>query len=235
MLLYLSHPRLTALILAILVSLVPGPPKLHAQTVAAPLKGALDSKGFPQKTAWASAQPVIFFWDWQGKNADPQRQTEVRALWSTHTLFFSFHATHRGLYTFPGKNTRRDRLWTRDVVEIFIQPPTESGHSYKEIEVSPNGDWLDLALADGQSSPLNCDMKTRVVIDSKKKVWTAELAIPLRCLVENFDPKSNWRVNFFRIEAPEPNRFYSAWQPTKTPYPNFHVPEAFGTLQFSPE
>jgi len=25
-----------------------------------------------------------------------------------------------------------------------------------------------------------------------------------------------------------------AWLPTKTPEPNFHVPEAFGTLRFDP-
>jgi len=27
-------------------------------------------------------------------------------------------------------------------------------------------------------------------------------------------------------------RFYSAWSPTMTPTPNFHVPEAFGHLVF---
>jgi alpha-galactosidase len=39
-------------------------------------------------------------------------------------------------------------------------------------------------------------------------------------------------VNFFRCEGVAPNRFYSSWQPTRTPTPDFHVPEAFGTLRF---
>jgi len=33
-----------------------------------------------------------------------------------------------------------------------------------------------------------------------------------------------------RVEEP---RFYSAWRPTNTPAPNFHVPEAFGALVFT--
>jgi alpha-galactosidase len=121
------------------------------------------------------------------------------------------------------------------VAEVFIQPGSESGHTYKEIEVSPNGNWLDLALTNGKGSDLNCDMKSRASIDVKEKVWTAELAIPVHCLTGQFDPKSDWRVNFFRIEGLEPRRFYSAWHATKTLKPNFHVPEAFGILRFSSE
>jgi len=42
-----------------------------------------------------------------------------------------------------------------------------------------------------------------------------------------------WRVNFFRVEGATEPRFYSAWRPTNTPKPNFHVPEAFGALVFT--
>jgi alpha-galactosidase len=64
-------------------------------------------------------------------------------------------------------------------------------------------------------------------------VWVAELAIPLKALTDNFDPNAVWRVNFFRVEGPEPRRFYSAWRATHTPEPNFHVPAAFGKLRFA--
>jgi len=40
-------------------------------------------------------------------------------------------------------------------------------------------------------------------------------------------------VNFYRVEGAAEPRFYSAWQPTGTPAPNFHVPEAFGELVFA--
>ena len=68
--------------------------------------------------------------------------------------------------------------------------------------------------------------------DEKGKTWTAEMAIPMKYLAAKFDPKVSWRANFFRIEGEKELRFYSAWSPTYSPKPNFHVPSAFGTLVF---
>jgi alpha-galactosidase len=54
----------------------------------------------------------------------------------------------------------------------------------------------------------------------------------MSCLTAHFDPDAEWRVNFYRVEGATEPRFYSAWRPTGTPAPNFHVPEAFGQLVF---
>jgi hypothetical protein len=78
-----------------------------------------------------------------------------------------------------------------------------------------------------------CDVKTKAVIASEKHIWTTELIIPMKCLTRNFDRNADWRLNLFRIEGSDPHRFYSAWRPTNTERPNFHVPEVFGTLKFS--
>jgi alpha-galactosidase len=51
-------------------------------------------------------------------------------------------------------------------------------------------------------------------------------------LTPEFDPKRSWRANFFRVEGKTEPRFYSAWNPTLTAAPNFHMPEAFGHLVF---
>ncbi len=75
-------------------------------------------------------------------------------------------------------------------------------------------------------------MRSSVKLDESKREWIAELAIPMSALVPRFDPAQPWRVNFFRCEGIDPNRFYSSWQPTGTPEPQFHVPEKFGTLRF---
>jgi alpha-galactosidase len=71
-----------------------------------------------------------------------------------------------------------------------------------------------------------------VQVDPNKKLWVAELSIPMKSLVARFDPAATWRVNFYRVEGTAEPRFYSAWRPTSTPQPNFHVPEAFGRLVF---
>jgi alpha-galactosidase len=195
----------------------------------------VDANGFPTLPSWELATPLRFNTDWQGKNADPERETEVRLLWTPEFLFVRFHARFRTITVFPDAEVdgRRDQLWDRDVVEVFLQPDPSQLRRYKEFEVSPNGFWIDLDIAAGEKRDLKSGLRRRVILDQAAKTWTAELALPMNCLVGLFDPTATWRVNFYRIEGATEPRFYSAWQPTRTPAPNFHVPEAFGELVFA--
>lgn len=207
----------------------------EAKTVTAVrLSGALDAQGFLSETAWQQARPICFAWDWRGQQADPHRETEVRVLWSPETLFFRFVARYRNVSVFDdaAPDGRRDRLWDRDVAEVFLQPAELSGRHYKEFEVSPNGFWIDLDITPRTKRFLNSGLRRRAKITEQTHTWEAQLAIPMRSLTADFNEKRPWRVNFYRVEGPSEPRFYSAWQPTGTPIPNFHVPEAFGRLVF---
>lgn len=185
-------------------------------------------------SAWKKATPVTFCADWQGKHADAERQTAVRALWSASTLYLRFECRYRGIYVFDDSEPsgRRYQLWDRDVAETFLQPDPSQLHSYKEFEVAPNGMWVDLDIVARKDADLKSGLQRSVWRDEAQKLWVAELAIPMKSLTAKFDPAAVWRVNFFRVEGPEPERFYSAWQATNTPEANFHVPEVFGRLVF---
>src|SRR5262252_7734312 len=203
---------------------------------ASHLSQPLASDGFPTPAAWDAAEPIVFDADWQGKNSEPELETQVRLLWNADALFFRYRARYRVLTVFPDADPfgRRNHLWDRDVVEVFLQPdPTYPGH-YFEFEVSPNGYWIDLDIEHGERSDPKTGMKCRTHVDEKQKVWTAEIAIPLRSMAQHFDPSAVWRVNFFRVEGATEPRFYSSWRATNTPQPNFHVPTAFGKLRFLP-
>ena len=189
---------------------------------------------------WKEASPVTFCSDWQGKNADPERQTTVRVLWSDQTLYLHFDCKFRELHLFDRADTsagRKDHLWDRDVAEAFLQPDPSKLHYYKEFEVSPNGYWIDLDInldrAPSDSSDLNSGLRKSTHLDRHRHTWSAELAIPIKALTKSFDPAVIWHANFFRVEGQQEPRFYSSWQPTKTPQPNFHVPAAFGELRFT--
>jgi len=197
--------------------------------------GATDSQGFPSAAAWQTAPPLRFDEDWQGKNSDELRETEVRLLWTPEALYLRFRARYRVITVFPDAepNGRRDQLWDRDVVEAFLQPDSSDPRRYKEFEISPNGFWIDLDIAPGEKRDLQSGLKRRVQIDEKKKLWVAELSIPMKSLVARFDRAAIWRANFYRVEGSTEPRFYSAWRPTGTPQPNFHVPKAFGRLMFA--
>jgi hypothetical protein len=205
-------------------------PEVAADRLSQPL----DTNGFPKEDEWNRATPVAFSHDWQGHHEDPQRQTEVRVLWSGPELYLRFCCHYRTLHVFPDAdpNGRRDALWDRDVAEVFLQPDRFGEKHYKEFEVSPKGQWLDLDITPQGRRHLTSGMRTLVKLGEPNREWIADLAIPVGALSSHFDPAQSWRANFFRCEGAEPERFYSAWQPTHTPEPNFHVPERFGTLRF---
>jgi alpha-galactosidase len=202
--------------------------------VAVRMRETLDLEGFPKSSAWELAKALRFDSDWQGKNADPERETEVRLLWTPETLYLRFRAKFRTITIFADAepNGRREQLWDRDVAEVFLQPHPSNLRRYKEFEVSPNGMWIDLDIAPGEKHDLKSGLRRRVIVNEASKTWIAELAIPMKCLVDRVDPGAAWRVNFYRVEGVTEPRFYSAWRPTGTPVPNFHVPEAFGQLIF---
>lgn len=202
------------------------------QIAAARLINPTDGQGFPDSFSWTEAQQVTFCSDWRAEHADPMRETSVQLLWSPDHLFIRFHCRYREIYVYKGRACRRDKLWLRDVAEVFIRRETEELRQYREFEISPNGDWLDLAIAPGAKTVLFCDMKSRVILNRDQRTWTADMAIPMQYLTPSLDPGETWRLNFFRVEGRDPDRFYSSWIPTFTPLPNFHVPEVFGALKF---
>jgi alpha-galactosidase len=198
------------------------------------LKQPVAATGFPTEVAWQTATAILFDHDWRGRNPDPLRSTEVRLLWLPETLFLRFTARYRDLTVFADSdaNGRRDHLWDRDVAEVFLQPDASDPWIYKEFEISPNGMWIDLDVNHGALSDPDSGLARHVTISPNDKIWLAEVAIPMKALTAAFDPSKSWRVNFFRVEGAAEPRFYSAWNPTGTPEPSFHVPGAFAPLIF---
>ena len=205
------------------------------EITAARLIDGTDKDGLPAEVAWEAAAPARFDADWRGWHAEAERETEVRLLWTTEALYLRFVARYRSITVFPDADERgwRDQLWNRDVCEVFLQTDMTEPRRYKEFEVAPNGFWLDLEIAPGEKRDLHSGMRRRVEIDELARRWRAVVALPMNSLTARFDPAAVWRVNFFRVEGAAEPRFYSAWRPTGTTKPNFHVPEAFGKLVFA--
>jgi alpha-galactosidase len=156
-------------------------------------------------------------------------------LWSERSLYLRFRCRYRELCVFAdaAPNGRRDYLWDRDVAEAFLQPDPTQKRYYRELEVSPNGMWIDLDIFPGGRADLKSGLQRSVVLNRQQHIWTAEIAIPVKALTAHFAPSAAWRANFYRVEGRTEPRAYLAWQPTRTPQPDFHVPDAFGTLRFA--
>ena len=209
----------------------------HSTAIAARIAEEIQLNAGQPAPEWDQATPLRFCRDWQGKNRDAGRETELRLLWTASTLYARFVCRYRELFVFDDSDSdgRRDHLWDRDVAELFLQPDPARTNFYKEFEVSPNGLWIDLDIFPGGRRELKSGLRHSAWLDRERHIWAAELAIPIQSLTEAFDPKATWRANFYRIEGQTEPRFYSTWRPTHTDVPNFHVPARFGKLRFQQE
>jgi hypothetical protein len=210
-------------------------PEVQSEIVAVRVPAEIPLNTTDSSQAWDSAQPVRFSHDWQGRNPDPKLETEVRTLWTPSTLYLQFTCSYSEITVFEDSdpNGRRDHLWDRDVAEAFLQPEPSGRRYYKEFEVAPNGMWINLDITPSGLADLKSGLERSVHIDEQRRAWVAELAIPTSAITPEFNPAIIWRANFYRVEGRVEPRRYMAWQPTHTTQPNFHVPEAFGTMRFA--
>jgi hypothetical protein len=190
----------------------------------------------PASRLWRKA-PAIFFDHGPRNDLVPGYRTEVRALWSPDALYFLFTCPYETLHLRPSPDAvhETDQLWEHDVAEIFIGGDFEKFWQYREFEISPQNEWVDLDIDTRQPKPdhgwrwdSGFDHAARV--DEAKHIWYAAFRIPAKCINgPAAAPGAQYRLNFYRAQGPQPNRKLICWRPTGSL--NFHVPEAFGTLR----
>jgi hypothetical protein len=203
------------------------------------LHTAIDLNPADLKSAeWKNARVVQIARYWSGEPAPDGRHAEARILWSTKALHVRFvcHQTEPLVVSEkPQTLTKTIGLWDRDVCEIFIAPDPHVVDRYLEFEAAPTGDWLDVAIhwtAQKRESDwqFNSHMTTAARVENDRV--TIAMRIPWNHWIHEPQKGERWRVNLFRCVGKDPNRGYLAWQPTRTPQPNFHVPQVFGSLVF---
>jgi len=207
--------------------------------------GQAESKRAPQDTSantdpngafWRGVPAVIADRDALG-NPVPGHRTAIRSRWSSGNLFFLFICPYEqlNLKPDPKTNTETNELWKWDVAEVFIGSDFQHIRRYKEFEISPQGEWIDLDI--DLNAPRhedgwvwNSGFQTAARIDRANKTWYGFMRIPYSMVDSRPAAAGNiLRINFFRSQGPQPNHKSIAWQPSHRP--TFHVPEAFGTLK----
>jgi hypothetical protein len=187
---------------------------------------------------WRAAPRIIADRD-SFDNAVRGHRTEIRSRWTQKYLYFLFICPYEKLYLKPQPRTESEtnELWNWDVAEAFIGSDFANIRHYKEFEVSPQAEWVDLDI--DLSKPhhedgwvWNSGFKVAARIDEEKKVWYACMRIPYASVDTKPAAAGNvLRANFFRAQGPPPDRIEICWQATHRR--TFHVPEAFGTLKLT--
>ena len=162
--------------------------------------------------------------------------TEIRSRWTKQNLYLLYICPFDELNLKPDPNPAEEtpRLWNWDVGEAFIGSDFEHIGRYRELQVSPQSEWVDLAIdrddPKGQEGmKWNSGYTVKGRIDRQAKIWYGEMRIPFRAIDTRPPEKGReLRIGLYRIAGANPKKYY-AWRPTGQT--SFHVPQAFGILR----
>jgi hypothetical protein len=190
----------------------------------------------PNSAFWRGVPPIFAEGDGDG-NPVPGYRSEIRSRWTAGNLYFLFICPYEQLNLKPAPKTaiETNELWKWDVAEVFIGSDFKNIRRYKEFEISPQAEWIDLDIdldaprhEDGWV--WNSGFQASARIDPAAKIWYGFMRIPYAAVDARAASAGNtFRVNFFRSQGARPNHKSIVWQPTHRP--SFHVPEVFGTLK----
>ena len=192
----------------------------------------------PRSAFWRGAEPVFADRDAQGQLV-PNHRTEVRSRWTKNNLYLLYICPYEELNLKPNPNTKEEtnELWNWDVAEVFLGSDFENIRRYKEFEVSPQGEWIDLdvnlALPHHEVGwTWNSGFVVAARIDRKAKIWYGAMRIPFASLIPQPPVDGTiFRANLFRSQGPAERSKQIAWKPPMTS--TFHTPERFGTLELT--
>ncbi|MEX2261832.1 MAG: carbohydrate-binding family 9-like protein [Bryobacteraceae bacterium] len=169
--------------------------------------------------------------------AVPGHRTEIRSVWTPENLYVLFICPYEtlNLKSDPSQTAETNRLWNWDVAEVFVGADFKNIRRYKEFQVSPQGEWVDLDIDRDRPQPeggwrWNSNFEVKARLDEGKKTWYGEMRISIAS-IDSRPPKAGaeMRINFYRIQGANTDKKFIAWQPTNAN--SYHVPEAFGRLR----
>jgi Carbohydrate family 9 binding domain-like len=188
----------------------------------------------PNSPNWVDAPRVLATRDYFGQPI-AGAATEIRSRWTDRNLYLLYICPYDELNLKPDPDPTKEtlQLWNWDVAEAFIGSDFAHIGRYKELQVSPQSEWVDLDI-DRENQKGQAGMKwnsgytVKGRIDAQAKVWYGEMRIPFEAIDSRPpQPGRELRIGLYRIAGREPKKHY-AWQPTGQS--SFHVPQAFGTL-----
>ena len=190
----------------------------------------------PASPFWRAARPIYAEVDKAG-HALPDYRTVIRSRWTGKNIYFLFVCPYKDLYLKPAPDTHHEtnQLWNWNVAEVFIGSDFKDIKRYKEFEVSPQNEWVDLDIdlnkphhENGWVWNSGFEHVTR--IDTAKHIWYVAMKIPFTAIdTRSPAPGNMFRVNFYRTEGPPNAAKEIMWQPVMSD--SFHMPERFGLLR----
>ncbi|HST11787.1 MAG TPA: carbohydrate-binding family 9-like protein [Terriglobales bacterium] len=226
----------SVVLLGLLPAMAADTPTLESTRANEDVRLTLD----PASSFWNKARSVFLEKDTSG-NLKPDIRTEVRTRWTKDNLYFLFICPYQELHLKPEPNIKEEtnKLWNWEVAEAFIGSDFSDIQRYKEFEVSPQSEWVDLDIdlhkphhEDGWT--WNSGFEVLARIDPHKHIWYAAMRIPFSAIdTRPPAPGNTLRINLFRSGGSPQHPYGINWQPTMSK--TFHTPEKFGLIKLVEE
>ena len=192
----------------------------------------------PKSEFWRDVKGIAFETDFYGKPV-PKHRTEVRSRWTNGNLYllYSCDFDELTLRPNPSTTTETNELWNWDVAEAFLGPDFNDIKRYKEFQVSPQGEWVDLDIdrsnqKRGGGVNWNSGFEVKARVDKAAGKWYGEMKIPFKALdIAQPADGREIRAGMYRCAGSKEDRKYISWQRTEAR--SFHVPERFGILRLT--
>lgn len=181
---------------------------------------------------WQKAPVVAWDTDYAGESTGIA--TQARFLWDENALYAWFELKSTDLNvdsSFP-LSSERPKLYQEDCVELFLAPDAARPKHYYEIELGPLGHFADLEV-DRERKSHDVDWSSQLQVaathSAERRTASIEARLGARDITSALRAGARLPFALYRMEG-KGKRKYLAWSPPRTKKPNFHVPEAFGTL-----
>ncbi len=150
----------------------------------------------------------------------PGYRTEIRSRWTKDNLYLLFICPYEELYLKPSPDTANEtnKLWNWDVAEAFIGSDFQNIKHYKEFELSPQGEWIDLDIKlekphheDGWT--WNSGFQVSARIDQAAHIWYGAMRIPFAAIDSRHSRSGEYVAGEFLPQpgtAPQPQRSHLA-------------------------
>jgi hypothetical protein len=190
----------------------------------------------PSSDVWDKAPRVVADRNYLAEPI-PGPPTEIRSRWTKAHLYLLYICPYDelNLKPDPDRTTETPRLWNWDVGEAFIGSEVGPITRYREFQVSPQGEWVDLDIdrenPKGQAGRAwDSGFTVAARIDAPARIWYGVMRIPFASIDERPPEKGRkLRAGLYRIAGTGTAKRYYAWRPTGQT--SFHVPQAFGAIQ----
>jgi len=218
-------------------------PTLFVNYATITVDGVLDEQ------AWKDAPESSQFTDIRGGGELSEMPATMKLLYDENNLYVAGIIVEKDIKA--SLKERDSIIWKDNDFEVFIDPYGD-GKLYYEIEVNAYGTVMDLMMdkpyKDGGNFIMTWDCKglqcavgyDGTINDSSDEdnAWYVEMAIPLKSIARGFDnvlEKTEWRMNFSRVEWPVPGEPEENWVWAPTGVLDIHIPDKWGTVTFLPK